>query len=127
MKKVLLFVMLCMMSVSVNAQNYKNDGKPYAFYCQLVGKSNLLGQLRVEILWDNKKGEHHLRTEKGKKIEFNSMVDGMNYMSKRGWEYVDCVTYAEGKYNVVHYVFRKYVTNDEEAKEGLYFKEDFDK
>lgn len=120
MKKVFI-IMFLLISIGANAQNLKNDGKPYAFYCQLVGKLNLAAKLRVEILWDNKKGEHQLRDEKGEKIEFNSMVDGMNYMSKRGWDYVECVTYG----NVVHYIFRKYVTNDEEAKEGLYFKEDF--
>lgn len=124
MKKI-LSILLLVVCMNVNAQNYKNDGKPYAFYCQLVGSTNLAGQLRVEILWDNKKGEHNLRTADGKKIEFFSMVDGMNYMSKRGWDYVECVTYSHGGSNVVHYIFRKLVTNDAEAKEGLYFKEDF--
>ncbi|MBQ9236913.1 MAG: hypothetical protein IJ183_03245 [Prevotella sp.] len=126
MKKIItiLFLAACM---NASAQNYKNDGKPYAFYCQLVGHENIAGQLRVEILWNNKKGEHNLRTEDGKKIEFQSMVDGMNYMSKRGWDYVECVTYSHGGINVVHYIFRKFVTNDYEAKEGLYFKEDFNK
>lgn len=122
MKKVFLFIMLCMMSVSVNAQNVKNDGKPYAFYCQLVGMKNLSGQLRLKILWNNLKTENNLRDEKGEKIEFFTMVDAMNYMSKRGWDYVECITYG----NVVHYLFRKYVTTDEEAKEDLYFESDFD-
>ena len=124
MKKILLFAFL-FVSVFANAQNVKNDGKPYAYYCQLVGSRNFGGKLRVEILWDNKGDAHHLRTEKGEKIEFKSMVDGMNYMSKRGWDYVEIVVYSEGTRNVVHYIFRKYVTNDEEAKEGLHFKEDF--
>ena len=127
MKKVFLFIMLCMITVSVNAQNVKNDGKPYAFYCQLVGMKNLSGQLRLQILWNNLKKENNLRDEKGEKIEFYTMVDAMNYMSKRGWDYVECVTYSHGASNVVHYIFRKYVTNDEEAKEDLYFESDFKK
>ena len=127
MKKKLLFLMLCLMSISVNAQNVKNDGKPYAYYCQIVGWVNLGGQLRMKMLWDNMRDENNLRDENGKKIEFKSMVDAMNYMSKRGWDYVECVTYADfGKQNVVHYIFRKYVTNDKEAKEGIYFECDFD-
>lgn len=128
MKKVLLFVMFCMMSISMNAQNVKNDGKPYAFYCQIVGWQNLGGQLRMKMLWDNQKEENNLRDENGKKIEFQTMVDAMNYMSKRGWDYVECVTYGDiGKPEVVHYIFRKYVTKDEEAKENIYFESDFKK
>jgi len=127
MKKVLLFALFAVFSLVVNAQNYKNDGKPYAFYCQLVGFKNLAAQLRLKVLWNNMKDENNLRDENGKKIEFNTMVDAMNYMSKRGWDYVECVTYKEGTNNVVHYIFRKYVTNDEEAKEGLYFESYFKK
>lgn len=122
MKKV-VFALLMMFSLNINAQNVKNDGKPYAFYCQLLGKMNLAGQLRLTILWDNMRTENNLRDENGKKIEFATMVDAMNYMSKRGWEYVDNVTYG----NVVHYVFKKIVTNDEEAKEDLYFESDYKK
>lgn len=127
MKKVLLFALFAVFSLVVNAQNYKNDGKPYAFYCQLVGFKNLAAQLRLKVLWNNMKDENNLRDENGEKIEFNTMVDAMNYMSKRGWDYVECVTYREGTNNVVHYIFRKFVTNDEEAKEGLYFESDFKK
>ncbi len=127
MKKVVLLALFTIFSLGVNAQNYKNDVKPYAFYCQLVGMKNLAGQLRLKILWNNIREENNLRDENGKKIEFFTMVDAMNYMSKRGWDYVDCVTYKDGTNNVVHYIFRKYVTTDEEAKEGLYFETDFKK
>ena len=123
MKKIILLSLLVFVSVNVSAQNINNDGKPYPFYCQLVGMKNLAGQLRLQILWNNLKQENNLRDENGKKIEFNTMVDAMNYMAKRGWEYVDDVSYG----NVVHYVFKKYVTNDDEAKEGLYFESDFKK
>lgn len=106
-----------------NAQNYKNDGKPYDFFCQLLGYENLSGQLRLKILWNNEKEENNLRDEKGNKIEFQTMTDAMNYMSKRGWEYVECVNYEK----VCHYIFKKKVTSDKEAKEGLYFQNDFNK
>ena len=128
MKKVLLLLFFCVISIGIKAQNCKNDGKPYAYYCQIVGWENLSGQLRIKMLWDNQKFENNLRDENGKKIEFATMVDAMNYMSKRGWDYVECVTYADfGKQNVVHYIFRKMVTKDEEAKENIYFESDFKK
>lgn len=124
MKKTILSLILMCVTLGVNAQNYKKDGKPYPFYCQLLGQTNLIGQLRLTIMWDNQPMENHLRDENGKKIEFNSMTHAMNYMAKRGWEYVDCVTYSEAGKPTVHYIFKKYVVNDEEAKEGLRFKSD---
>lgn len=127
MKKIFVLFVLFLMCFSVKAQTVKNDGKPYAFYCQIVGWENLAGQLRVKMLWDNQKMENNLRDENGQKIEFYTMVDAMNYMSKRGWDYVECVTYAQGGKNVVHYIFRKMVTKDEEAKEDIYFESDFKK
>jgi hypothetical protein len=121
MKKFILLMLLALnICVQANAQNVKNDGKPYAFYCIIVGSRNLAGQLRLQILWDNMKTENNLRDKDGKKIEFKSMVDALNYMSKRGWDYVESVTYEQ----VVHFVFRKYVTKDEDAKEDLYFQFD---
>lgn len=118
-------LLVVLLSASVYSQNYKNDGQPYAFYCQLKGYENLAGQLRLKILWNNMKEENNLRDKDGKKIEFSTMVDAMNYMSKRGWEYVDNVIYKDGSHNVVHYIFKKIVTKDEDAKEGLYFETDF--
>ena len=123
MKKSILLFTFVLLTLGIYAQNVKNDGKPYAFYCQLVGMKNLSDQLRLRILWNNIKTENNLRDENGKKIEFATMVDAMNYMSKRGWDYVECITYG----NVVHYLFRKYVKTDEEAKEDLYFESDFKK
>lgn len=115
MKKVFIYLLL-LISISANAQNVKSDGKPYAFYCQVEAKFTV-SKIRVEILFDDK----NVCNEKGEKIEFKSMYDGINYMSKRGWDYVDCVDYK----NALHFILRKYVTKDEEATEGLYFEGDF--
>ena len=52
--------------------------------------------------------------------DFASRKFMMNYMSKRGWEMNQ--TYVVQ--NVVRFLFRKLVTTDEEAKEGLHFKSD---
>lgn len=128
MKKIsFILLMVFAFCISSNAQNVKNDGKPYAFYCQIVGNENLIGQLRLKLLWDNQKEENDIRDKDGNKVEFQSMVDVMNYMSKRGWEYVECNFFGANGKNTAHYVFRKMVTNDSEAKEDLYFKSDFNK
>lgn len=119
MKKLLLaFLMLSTMSVC--AQNYKNDGKPYYFYCEMTAQMNLSGKLRLTLEWNKNRAPEQLRDENGEKIEFASVVDMMNYMSKRGWDMNQ--TYSYG--NVVRFLFRKLVTTDEEAKDGLIFKSD---
>lgn len=123
MKKLVIFALLALLSIPVSAQNLDKPGEPYYFYCQILGNKNLAGKLRLTILWDNQDDENDIRNEKGEKIEFKTMVDCMNYMSKRGWDYVEATTYG----NVYHYVFRKLVKSDEEAKKGIYFKEDFKK
>ena len=123
MKKLIMILLAITFSLNISAQNYKNDGKPYYFYCQMTATKNLTGVLRLELEWDNKEDNEFLRDENGKKIEFVSVVDMLNYMSRRGWELNK--TYVVQ--NVIRFLFRKLVTNDDEAKEGLYFKSDFKK
>lgn len=123
MKHFIILVLLLLGICSANAQNFKNDGKPYDYFCMMQGFKNLSGVLRIQIIWANKEKHENLRDEKGEKVEFKSIVDMLNYMSKRGWTYVEQVTYDK----VQNYVFKKTVTSDAEAKEGLYFESDFKK
>lgn len=119
MKKYLLLIMLLLGICSANAQNYKNDGKPYAFYCKIY-KS---GSSNIGIRWPDNKKDNTLCNENGDEIKFNNVIDALTYMSKRGWE-LDAVTYIEPSRDKA-YILKKMVTNDEEAKEGLYFTKDF--
>ena len=54
-------------SLNIFAQNYKNDGKPYYFYCQMTTTKNLSGVLRLELEWDNKQDNEYLRDEMGRR------------------------------------------------------------
>ncbi len=126
MKKLILCLIIFLsVGINLSAQNAKNDGTPYPYFCRIVAVNNLAGQLRVKVEWDNQKADNNLRDENGKKIEFTTMMDALNYFSKRGWEYVDCSFFGEGGKFTIHYLLRKMVTKDEEAKEGLYFENDF--
>lgn len=62
--------------------------------------------------------------EKGTVIEFVNMPELMNYLSLRGWEYVDC--YRAGDDVRSYFLFRKMVKSDEEMQKGLYFKSHFE-
>ena len=122
MKKLLLFCLLTI-SLFVNGQDIKGDTKPYDYYCVYYGEAQLSGRIKpLKLIWGELKEEVELYSPEGKKIKFNNMVEVANYMSKRGWEYVDCKVYL-GNFAVF---FKKTVTNDKQAKEGLYFDTDFE-
>ena len=59
--------------------------------------------------------------------EFNSMVDAMNYMGKRNWEFEQAYVVTTSNQNVYHWLLSKEVTSDEQIKEGFMTKEEFDK
>jgi hypothetical protein len=117
MKKLMFYVVfLFLVVLSVNSQNSKS----YA-YCELVGTPNLLSsKISVEIDLGQKVGffqTSFIRDENGKRVKFNSMIDAMNSMGAKGWEFVQAyvVTTVTSSYtsNVYHYVLKKEVTVDE--------------
>ena len=125
MRHIIILLTFVFTSLTASAQNYKNDGEPYDFYCEMTAEENLAGQLRLTLEWNTRPdfGREQLRDENGKKIEFASVVEMFNYMSKRGWKYVESYNYG----NTLHFLFKKQVRTDEEAKEGLIFKSDKNK
>ena len=59
------------------------------------------------------KGISYMKDESGNKIEFNSMVDAMNYFGKQGWEFVQAYTVTISNQNVYHWLLKKTVTEEE--------------
>lgn len=47
-----------------------------------------------------------IRDKNGKVIEFNSVMDALNYMSSIGWEFVDAYAVTTGNQNVYHYLMK---------------------
>ena len=66
--------------------------------------------------------------ENGKQIKFNTMMEVINYMAKRGWELDQVCFFTEGlsKTNVANYVLKKYITDDSQIREGLKTQDDDD-
>lgn len=114
MKKILLAAMFAISALTCNAQ------EKYPYYCTINGSYNLAMKIRIELEWGDSKDKRYLRDENGKKIEFNNLIDILNYMSKRGWEFVTIAEYDK----CIHFVIRKMVSSPEEAKEGLRFDSD---
>lgn len=126
MKKLLFALSLLMMSVSMNAQSVaKTDDGKFNVYCELTGY-NTFGFGKLKVMLDmgySTKNENSIYGEDGNKVKFNSMMEVLDYMGKRGWKLVN--TYyitMTGKANVVHYVMEKRVSSDKEKTEGLIIK-----
>lgn len=125
-KKIVMALLLAMLTLGVNAQTVSKteDGK-YNVYCTVVGYNSFgFGKLKVMLdMGYSTKNENSLYGEDGNKIKFNSMMEVLDYMGKRGWKLVN--TYyitMNPKQNVVHYVLEKRVANDSEKTEGLTIK-----
>ena len=119
MKKILLLAVFTVLSLTTNAQNFKNDGKPYSSYCIITNYIDSWIQIKGLGLQYFK----DLYDEKGEKVKATNDADALTYMSKWGWEFVSISIDNNSKC----FILKKTVNNDNEAKEGLYFKSDFKK
>lgn len=128
--KRLLFVLFILVSVSVFCQE-----KPKKVFCELLGSTKFMSS-KVNVTIDfgqsvsswSGRSKQGLVDENGKAIEFNSMVDAMNYMGALGWVFEQAyVVTSSGNQNVYHWLLSKDVTSKDELKEGFKTKDDFDK
>lgn len=107
-------------ALSANAQTDTTktveEGK-YLVYCELEAWSLLGGSPKTVSL--NFGGEKYetIYDEEGKKKKFNSDIDAVNYMAKRGWKVE--TTYRIKGDDDIRYLLCKMVKTDEEAYEGL--------
>lgn len=130
MKKLLFVIAMVLCSLTVSAQSVVNteDGK-YNVYCDVMGYNFWgFGKVKVQLdmgaVADGKGAFESLYDENGKKIKFNTMMDAINYMAKRGWRVHETFVVSEsnglkGYQNVIHYLLEKKVSNDNEIREGL--------
>lgn len=65
--------------------------------------------------------------ENGVDIRFNSIIDGVNYVAKRGWVLEEVFNAVDRNElgGIQHYLFSKTVTDDSQIKEGFLLKRDF--
>lgn len=83
-------------------------------YVQIVGYSKMLSN-KVTINLDfgqetkfiQRQKEVMLKDAEGKNVEFNSMIDALNFMSKNGYEFVNAYAITVSNQNIYHYVLRK--------------------
>lgn len=135
MKKLLFAIVMAFCCLSINAQSAVNteDGK-YNVYCDVMGYNFWgFGKVKVQLdlgaVAEGRGAFESLYDENGKKIKFNTMMDVINYMSKRGWQVHSTYVVTESKglsggQNVIHFLLVKKVASDDQIREGLITKDD---
>lgn len=138
MKKVLLFLILLtagrfFSSAQTDSISSVNEETKTVF-AQILGvNKNVLGignKISVEIdfgleknFWGND-GRDMLVDENGKDLKFNSMVDAMNFMAERGWQYVDSYVITINNQHVIHWLLSKEIPFDADSRDGFIQKRD---
>ena len=120
MKNLLSTLLLLIFSVTIFSQT----GNKNYVYCELLGTGQFMSnKVKVQVdfgqstsLW---KGATFLKDEYAKNISSNSMVDAMNFMGQKGWEFVQAYIVTHDKQNVYHWLLKKEL-NDEELNDIIY-------
>lgn len=97
MKKLLLITVLAILVVVATAQETRKT------FCQIVGTGKVLSsKIRVQIDFGQKRSywnqyKNFMVDETGKRIEFYSMVDAMNYLAKFRWRFEQAYAVTVGR------------------------------
>lgn len=120
-----LFCALCVMCSFAQTQKY---------YCEIKGQEkDFTSGLKIVFDFGTNpvysafgiKDSQKLVDEKGQEIKFNSMVDAGNYLSSKGWTFLQAYTSVYGSKALVHWIFSKDSDSPEEAVKGIVTKEQF--
>lgn len=101
-------------------------GSVYSFaekrvYIELLGQQKNMFSTKVTVkvdfgqsksIW--KSNDQRLVGEDGRYLNFNSMVDAMNYLGQFGWKFIQAYVVTTGNQNVYHWLLYKDIIRDEE-------------
>ena len=116
MKKMfLLFSFMVMLLISLRSQtvNYIPLKDVDVEYVEIVGTSKFLStKVTIDIdfgqrnkVWTGK--DTQIKDVDGKRMEFNSMIDALNFMSANNYEFVQAYIVTISNQNVYHYLLKK--------------------
>ncbi|TKB97903.1 hypothetical protein [Pedobacter cryophilus] len=114
--KIIIYSLLIIFITGFNntsfAQEASNTNEYRAFvFCELVASSSSLNtktKVSVDFGLENPKSkERRLLDESGKIKTFNSMVDALNFMSEKGWEFVQAYVTIYDKDSTTHWLLKK--------------------
>jgi len=101
-------------TIESDFQNEKHKTRKYT-YCRIIGGNPHIFTTKVNIFidfgqatsWWSSLEQRKLKDDSGKTINFNSMIDALNYMSDLGWDFVQAYVIKVGKEDVNCYLMRK--------------------
>ena len=130
MKKLYILILLMGLSLNLFAERMR-------YYCEVKGIQKELsaglkivfdfGNNPVYSAWGGLKNKQKLVDKDGNEIPFNSMVDAGNYLSSKGWNFVQAYTSVYGSNAIVHWIFYKDADSPEEAVKGIVIKDEYNK
>jgi hypothetical protein len=119
-----VFVCLCVgaFGQTVNDVPIKDINSEYV---QIVGTSKLFStKVTIEIDFGQQikafggAKQVKIRDADGKNMDFNSMIDALDFMSENGYTFVQAYAFATGNENVYHYLMKKTKEKDQESKDS---------
>ncbi len=103
------------------------------FFCEIIASEKGFsaglkivfdfGDSQVYSSCGNLKDDHKLVDVFGNDIKFVSIIDAANFLSERGWEFVQAYSTTYNSLGVNHWIFSKLANNKSEAMKGLITKE----
>lgn len=111
----LLFILLLFVTLPACSQRIDKPGEPYDYYIEIKIEQRLTENIKAKIKLPEDKTFKYLVDENGKRITFVGINDIINYMTMRGWTYVNYENYI----NEQLLLFRKNVINNTQVKEYI--------
>lgn len=110
MKKLFL-LMSVSLALSMTGLSQSQDSSGY-IYSELVGARKFLSPKVVVTIDYGQEAkffsDQRIRDEEtGKVKNFNSMIDALNFMGEKGWEFVQAYILTEGNQNTYHWLLKK--------------------
>ena len=133
MKKLLTIILvlsgLCLGWIA-KAQDAAPGEKSYKVYCEIISEMRNIfsNKTTVELDFGQYAGffssDREIVDENGKTITFNSVLDAVNYMAKRGWVFeqmyiVQRFNKGDSETPAYHWILSKDVTDDAQILDGL--------
>lgn len=109
MKKLLSLLLLLTICQAVNAQRVDKPGATYEYFCFVQRMSDA-----AYVVTDQPVASHFICDKEGKKVSFESDVEIINYMTRRGWVYVESIGIGD-----VYYVLKKIITTEKNIFQGI--------
>lgn len=130
MKKRILIAMIVLAAMFSGGSAYAQEEQPHKVYCEIISTSRGMFSNKTTVELDFGQyaswwsADRNLVDENGQSINFNSILDAVNYMAARGWVFEQMYvvqTFSKGDSDTpaYHWIMSKDVTDPSQIMEGL--------